>query len=155
MATKEAVESETLPFGDINLFKQKRLCVERMQQLEEGVQLQNRIFKSTFSIGQVAYRCFKSAREALAMARIGGKSCGIIELLSAAEEISEEDLKRVTSWCAIVKKDLEAMKKQVEDVEDEVTACEIEIELTDGHGEALETVGSRLADLDAVLEFLG
>jgi hypothetical protein len=155
VATKAVVESKALPFGEITLLKRKRMCVERMWQLEEGVLLQNRIFKGTFSIGKDAYRRHKGAREALAMARIGGESSGIIEVLSAAEEIREVDLKRVMSWCAIAKKGLEAMKKEVKDTEDEVTALEIEIELTDSVGEVLESVGSRLADLNIVLEFLG
>ena len=47
------------------------------------------------------------------------------------------------------------MKKEVKDTEDEVTALEIEIELTDGVGEVLESVGSCLANLNAILEFLG
>ena len=42
-----------------------------------------------------------------------------------------------------------------EDVEDEVTALDLEIELTDGVGKVVKSVESCLADLNAVLEFLG
>ena len=47
------------------------------------------------------------------------------------------------------------MKKEFEDVLDEVTGLDLEIELTDGVGDVVDSVGSRIADLNAVLEFLG
>ena len=93
MATKAAVQSEALPTANTTLLKRKRLCVERMRQLEEGVHLQDRIFRETFNIGKDAYQRFQSAREALATAKNVGEASGIIEVLSTAEEISEADLK--------------------------------------------------------------
>ena len=40
VATKGVVESEAMPIGDSSLLKRKRLYVERMRQLEEGVEFQ-------------------------------------------------------------------------------------------------------------------
>jgi hypothetical protein len=154
MATKAAIESEILEFCDATLLKWKRDCLEEVCQLEQGVEMHNMIFRGAFSLGTEAFRQHKHAAAALLSTKEAGHRSAVIEVLVLAQQISEADLKCVTTWCAVAKSGLQSLEKKLEDTVDKVTAVDIEIAMTDGAGDAVEISDTQIADLDAVLEFL-
>jgi hypothetical protein len=59
--------------------------------------LQNLIFIGTFSLGTKAFRRHKDASAALSSAKTRGQRSALIEVLAAAEQRAEANLKKVTT----------------------------------------------------------
>jgi hypothetical protein len=135
--------------------KNERVCHARTPD-SITVHQKNRIgHESTAGIrNSGVWRPYSLQTQALAMARTEGQGPTIIEVLPAAEEITKANLRRVTSWCASAKSNLESMEKKLEDTVDEVTALDIEIAMADGAGDAIGNEDSHVADLNTVLQFL-
>jgi hypothetical protein len=113
-----------------------------------------RDFHGTFSIGADALCRHKEATAILASAQGRNESPTVIQGLLGAEEKSKADLKRVTNWCAVAKFGMLTLEKKLKETVDEVTTLDIEIAMVDGARDALGTTNTRLADLDAIMNFL-
>lgn len=111
--------------------------------------------RGTFSVGADALRCRKEATAALVAAQGRGESPAIIKTLEAAEERTEADLKRVTNWCAIAKFGLQTLEKKLDETMDEVAALDFEIDVLDCARDGAPVASTCMADLNAVMDFLG